>query len=63
VRRIRRGKDFGTKVEPTGVRAVFAVVKSEDLPHRARKWVSKERMDMASPYQGQESRVSRAYRA
>ncbi|EXK31543.1 hypothetical protein FOMG_13180 [Fusarium oxysporum f. sp. melonis 26406] len=37
-----------------GIRAGFAVAKSEDLPQRAGKWVSKERMEMANLYREQE---------
>lgn len=49
--RLKKGLTGGLLI---GVRAGFAVAKSEDLPQRAGKWVSKERMEMANLYREQE---------
>ncbi|RKL44664.1 hypothetical protein BFJ70_g3806 [Fusarium oxysporum] len=49
--RLKKGLTSGLLI---GVRAGFAVAKSEDLPQRAGKWVSKERMEMANLYREQE---------
>ncbi|KAF4951518.1 hypothetical protein FGADI_7402 [Fusarium gaditjirri] len=67
-RRIGRGTDFGSKAEEVigrrggllmGACVGFAVAKSEDLPQRAGKWVSKERRAMAICI-GRRRRISRA---
>ncbi|KAG7412493.1 hypothetical protein Forpe1208_v008566 [Fusarium oxysporum f. sp. rapae] len=49
--RLKKGLTGGLLI---GVHAGFAVAKSEDMPQRAGKWVSKERMEMANLYREQE---------